>query len=331
MTPEAGLTRRRLLQGAAGLMVLASGGCRRPATGSPTQLVPRLAATLPPLPAWPWGRDELGNPVTTLERVSSYGHYWEFTDARFGLDQATAHYVPEPLRLEVGGLVRHPCVYDAARLARFGVEERVYRLRCIEAWAMVIPWRGFPLRRLLAEVEPLSTARFVRFVAGVPSTRRLARPTSSPAMTAEQAASGMLAEGMGPVVWPYEEGLRLDEAMHDLTFLATGMYGQDLTVANGAPLRLVVPWKYAFKSIKGLKRIELVADQPETFFHRLLPQEYGFYANVNPNVPHPRWAQDREARYRGACPEPIVPTLMFNGYEEEVGHLYAGMDLAANF
>ncbi len=315
----------------AGLALLAA-GCRATMAPGPRRELQDSGLPLPTVPRASLRGDELGNPVTQKHRVTTYGHYWEFTDARLGLDQAVAPYEPRPLRLEVGGLVRYPKVYDAAALTRFGIEERVYRLRCIEAWAMVIPWLGFPLHRLLAEVEPLPTARFVRFVSGVPSSRGLQRLSVQP-----DAAGGVISATpevvalSGSVVWPYEEGLRLDEAMHDLTILATGMYGGPLSKENGAPLRLVVPWKYAFKSIKGLQRIELVADQPATFFHRLAPEEYGFYANVNPNVPHPRWGQEREARYRGACPEPIVPTLLFNGYEAQVSHLYAGMDLEEDY
>jgi sulfoxide reductase catalytic subunit YedY len=191
----------------------------------------------------------------------------------------------------------------------FEQEERIYRMRCVEAWSMVIPWRGFPLSRLLEAVEPTSEAQFVRF-------ETLYDPQRMPG------------QNRAVLDWPYVEGLRLDEAMHDLTILATGLYGKDLPPQNGAPLRLVVPWKYGFKSIKSIVKIELVAEMPTTSWMAASPNEYGFYANVNPNVPHPRWSQATERVIgKGGRRE----TELFNGYEEEVAHLYAGMDLGENF
>jgi sulfoxide reductase catalytic subunit YedY len=197
---------------------------------------------------------------------------------------------------------------------------------------MVIPWLGFPLHRLLEVVEPLPEARFVRFES-ISDPDQM--PGQRPGAYAESDGTGGMG-GMGgavenPYTWPYAEGLRLDEAMHDLTLLATGMYGQPLAPVNGAPIRVVVPWKYAFKSIKALTRIDLEAEQPRTFWNSAIPEEYGFYGNVNPDVPHPRWEQIKEVRYRGACPEPIVPTVMFNGYGDQVAHLYDGMDLRVHF
>jgi sulfoxide reductase catalytic subunit YedY len=210
----------------------------------------------------------------------------------------------------VGGLVARPGVYDMDDLrARFPAEERIYRLRCVEGWSMVIPWLGFPLSALLNEVEPTSDAQYVRF-------ETLYDPDRMPGQRS-------------PFFnWPYVEGLRLDEAMHDLTILSTGLYGEELLPQNGAPLRLVVPWKYGFKSIKSIVKIDLVAEMPESLWMAAAPHEYGFYANVNPKVAHPRWSQATERRIGEAGRQ---RTLMFNGYEEQVAGMYEGMDLEENF
>jgi len=194
-------------------------------------------------------------------------------------------------------------------LRRFDAEERIYRLRCVETWSMVIPWLGFPLHKLLQQVEPLAEAKYVRF-------ETLYDPEQMPGQKSDW------------YEWPYVEGLRLDEAMHDLTLLATGLYGKELAPQNGAPIRLVVPWKYGFKSIKSIVKIDLVAEQPESLWMKASPEEYGFYANVNPSVPHPRWSQATERRIGELRRR---KTLLFNGYEAEVAHLYAGMDLEVNF
>ncbi len=194
-------------------------------------------------------------------------------------------------------------------LKKFPQEERVYRLRCVEAWSMVIPWNGFPLASLLKEVEPTSDAKYVRF-------ETVLRPDQMPGQTSPF------------YPWPYQEGLRLDEAMHDLTLLATGLYGQPMPNPNGAPIRLVVPWKYGFKSIKSIVKIELVAEQPTTLWSMVGPGEYGFYSNVNPNRPHPRWSQASERRIGELGRR---ETLMFNGYGEQVASLYKGMDLIKDY
>ena len=202
---------------------------------------------------------------------------------------------------------QNPGTYDVDQLiSKFDQEERIYRMRCVEAWSMVIPWLGFPLSKLLAEVEPTSEAKYVRFVT-------LLDKDQMPGARSDQ------------FPWPYIEGLRLDEAMNDLTILSTGLYGKQLLPQNGAPLRLVVPWKYGFKSIKSIVKIELVKDMPVSLWMNVAPQEYGFYANVNPNVHHPRWSQASE-RIIGSNAR--VDTLMFNGYEKEVAHLYKDMDLS---
>jgi sulfoxide reductase catalytic subunit YedY len=210
----------------------------------------------------------------------------------------------------VGGLVNKPQTFGVEDLTRlFPPEERIYRLRCVEAWSMVIPWLGFPLASLLKTVEPTSAARYVRF-------ESIADPETMPNVSNRS------------FPFPYQEGLRLDEAMHDLTLIATGLYGKPMPAQNGAPLRLVVPWKYGFKSIKSIVRIELVADQPATLWNIIAPQEYGFYSNVNPDVSHPRWSQASERRIgEGGRRD----TLMFNGYEAEVASLYEGMDLAKEY
>jgi sulfoxide reductase catalytic subunit YedY len=194
-------------------------------------------------------------------------------------------------------------------LRRYTAEERVYRLRCVEGWSMVIPWLGFELNRLLKDVEPTSQAKFVAFTT-------LHDPERMPG------------QRTGVLDWPYVEGLRLDEALHPLTILATGLYGKPLPNQNGAPLRLVVPWKYGFKSIKSIVRIRLTREQPPTTWNLAAPNEYGFYSNVNPEVDHPRWSQKRERRIGELLRR---PTVKFNGYGEQVAHMYAGMDLRANF
>ncbi len=255
--------------------------------------------------------DELGDPVTPYDVTATYNNYYEFSTDKRAVHRLAKDFPTDPWTVEITGLVHNPFKIGLEDLLReFPQEERIYRLRCVEGWSAVIPWQGFPLAELLKRAEPKAEARFVRFVAvynpeAMPGQRKY---TTFP--------------------WPYTEGLRLDEAMHPLTILATGMYGKLLPPQNGAPVRLVVPWKYGFKSIKAVVRIELVAEQPKTLWNTVAPHEYGFYANVNPNVPHPRWSQATERRLG----EPDRrPTLMFNGYEEQVAHLYEGMDLRTHF
>ncbi|HXD11268.1 MAG TPA: protein-methionine-sulfoxide reductase catalytic subunit MsrP, partial [Anaerolineales bacterium] len=219
-------------------------------------------------------------------------------------------FKPEPWTVEVYGLVNKPKTYGIEDLlSKFTQEERIYRLRCVEAWSMVIPWTGFSLSNILKEVEPTSEAKYVRF-------ETVMRPEEMPG------------QGSPFYPWPYQEGLRLDEAMHDLTILATGLYGQPMPNSNGAPIRLVVPWKYGFKSIKAIVKIELVSEQPGTLWSMVGPNEYGFYSNVNPDRPHPRWSQASERRIGEFSRR---PTLMFNGYGEQVASLYKGMDLNVNY
>ena len=254
--------------------------------------------------------DETGAALTSYEAVTNYNNYYEFTDDKEGVAPMAAKFKTRPWTVEVSGLVNKPKTYDIDELIkRFPGQDRIYRLRCVEAWSMVIPWRGFPLNQLLKEVEPQSSARYVHFVSLLDRDQ----------MTGQHSPF---------YVWPYSEGLRLDEAMHDLTLLTTGLYGQDLPPQNGAPLRVVVPWKYGFKSPKALVKIELVADQPDTLWSTAAPDEYGFYSNVNPNRPHPRWSQASERRIGETERR---PTLMFNGYADQVASLYTGMDLISNY
>jgi sulfoxide reductase catalytic subunit YedY len=256
------------------------------------------------------GVDELGDPVNSFEDITNYNNYYEFTVDKQGVAALAQGFTTRPWTVEVGGLVANPKTYTLEDLlGKFPQEERVYRLRCVEAWSMVIPWSGFPLARLLEEVEPAAGAKFVRF-------ESVYRPEEMPGQSSPF------------YPWPYQEGLRLDEAMNDLTLLATGMYGQTLPKQDGAPIRLVVPWKYGFKSIKAVVRIELVDEQPATLWSSVAAGEYGFYSNVNPERPHPRWSQASERRIGELGRRPTLP---FNGYADQVAHLYQGMDLIENY
>jgi sulfoxide reductase catalytic subunit YedY len=249
--------------------------------------------------------DELGDALTSFEAITSYTNYYEFTTSKEGVARLAQDFKTWPWTVEVGGLVHKPKRFDTDDLLKYAQEERIYRLRCVEAWSMVIPWVGFPLARLLEEVEPMGKARYVRF-------ETLYDPDQMP---------GQKRAGYS---WPYVEGLRMDEAMHELTILATGLYGKALRPQNGAPVRLVVPWKYGFKSIKSIVKIELVEEMPVSLWMASAPHEYGFYANVNPEVPHPRWSQATERRIGEIKRR---ETLLFNGYGEEVAPLYEGLDL----
>jgi sulfoxide reductase catalytic subunit YedY len=250
--------------------------------------------------------DELGNPLNSYEAIASYNNYYEFSTSKETVARLAQNFPTSPWTVTVGGLVQNPKTYDADDLRkRFSSEERIYRLRCVEGWSMVIPWDGFPLSALLKEVEPTSQAKYVRF-------ETIYAPDQMPG------------QKDGWYKWPYIEGLRLDEAMNDLTLLATGIYGRDLLPQNGAPIRLVIPWKYGFKSIKAIVKIDLVEEQPVSLWMAAAAHEYGFYANVNPDVPHPRWSQASERQIGESGRRPTLP---FNGYAEEVAHLYEGMDL----
>jgi sulfoxide reductase catalytic subunit YedY len=254
--------------------------------------------------------DELGDPLNTYDEITNYNNYYEFTEDKRGVAVLAEDFKSSPWQVEVYGLVNQPKTFGLEDLLKkFPQQERIYRLRCVEAWSMVIPWVGFPLSALLKEVEPLSSAKFVRFESIMDSGQ-------------------MPGQKSRFYPWPYQEGLRLDEAMHDLTILATGLYGKPLPNQNGAPIRLVVPWKYGFKSLKAIVKIELVDSKPDTFWSTIAPNEYGFYSNVNPEVSHPRWSQSSERRIGEAGRR---PTLMFNGYADQVAGLYDGMNLQQDY
>ncbi len=304
ITPEAVyLNRRQFMKGAA----VVAGGVLLAAC-APQAAVPTLA---PAEAAANAGKtDELGSPLTSYAAVTGYNNYYEFTDDKEGVAPMAKDFKTRPWTVEVSGLVNKPHTYDIDELLkRFPREERIYRLRCVEGWSMVIPWLGFPLNQLLKEVEPTSAAKYVHFVSLLDRDQ-------------------MPGQHSPFYVWPYSEGLRLDEAMNDLTLVTSGLYGKDLLPQNGAPLRIVVPWKYGFKSAKAIVKIELVTDQPHTLWSDAAPNEYGFYSNVNPNVPHPRWSQESERRIGEADRR---PTLIFNGYGDQVASLYTGMDLHQYF
>lgn len=247
--------------------------------------------------------------LTPLGDITNYNNFYEFSTGKSAVASAARGFVTQPWSVSVEGLVKKPQTFDLNELLKFPLEERIYRLRCVEGWSMVIPWIGFPLARLLELVEPTSEAKYVAF-------QTLFDPQRMPN------------QRTGVLDWPYVEGLRLDEAMHPLTILATGLYGEKLPPQDGAPIRLVVPWKYGFKSIKSIVKISLVSSEPPTTWNLQAPNEYGFYSNVNPNVSHPRWSQASERRIGEFL---MRDTLMFNGYGEQVAHLYAGMDLERNF
>jgi sulfoxide reductase catalytic subunit YedY len=247
--------------------------------------------------------------LTAWRDATSYNNFYEFGPSKSDPARLAGGMRVRPWHVRIDGLVDRPGEYALEDILKgMTIEQRIYRFRCVEGWSMVVPWDGFMLRDLLARVGVRPQARYVAF-------ETLYRPSEMPGQKY-------------PLLdWPYREGLRLDEALHPLTLIATGMYGRPLPNQNGAPLRLVVPWKYGFKSIKSIVRISLVERQPPTSWNTAAPDEYGFYANVNPRVDHPRWSQATERRLGGGLFAPREPTLMFNGYEREVAHLYAGMDL----
>jgi sulfoxide reductase catalytic subunit YedY len=297
ITPrEVYLNRRQWIGGAAGLGL--SAGLAGAVEAAPLSAIK--------------GRFSTDEKVTSREDATSYNNYYEF-----GVDKAApakyAHTLKtSPWTVKVDGLVGKPAEYSLDELMKgSALEERIYRMRCVEGWSMVIPWIGFPLADLIKKVEPQGSAKFVAF-------ETVSRPQEMPGL-----------QSAFPVLdWPYVEGLRLDEAMNPLAILAVGLYGETLPNQNGAPIRLVVPWKYGFKGIKSISRISFVEKEPPTSWNRQAPDEYGFYANVNPAVDHPRWTQATERRIgEGSLFVKRRPTLMFNGYAEQVAQLYAGMDL----
>ena len=248
-------------------------------------------------------------PPNSLDEIANYNNFYEFSTDKRAVARKAENLITRPWTVDVTGLVQKPRTFDIDELLKFDQEERIYRFRCVEAWSMVIPWIGFPLKSLLEQVQPLASAKYVAFETLYDPNR-------------------MQSSFSAGIDFPYVEGLRLDEAMHPLTILATGLYGKPMPNQNGAPIRLVVPWKYGFKSIKSIVKITLTETEPPTTWNLAAPDEYGFYSNVNPGVDHPRWSQASERRIGELGRR---ETLMFNGYAEEVAQFYSGMDLRKFF
>jgi methionine sulfoxide reductase catalytic subunit len=303
ITPKALYLRRREFIGAA------AGGLAAAALPS----IAGAAQLTVPLAAKP-SAYKVDGKLTSKEDVTSYNNFYEFGTGKEDPGKNAGSLNTRPWTIEVGGMVAKPQVIDIETILKeFPMEERVYRMRCVEAWSMVIPWIGFPISALLDRVEPLGSAKYVAF-------ETLVRPEEM------QGQAGIFQS----LNWPYVEGLRLDEARHPLAILATGLYGETLPNQNGAPIRLVVPWKYGFKGIKSIVKITLTDKEPPSTWNQLQASEYGFYANVNPAVDHPRWSQATERRIGeadGLFGGARIDTLPFNGYADEVASLYAGMDL----
>jgi methionine sulfoxide reductase catalytic subunit len=310
ITPESVyLSRRRFMKKSAQLAVGAAllsacGGRGTPgsAPGSEPSM-PQAPVIDPDLATPSAATGPLGRPLTPYEIVTGYNNFYEFSLGKEAVADLAEGFRTSPWEIEVGGLVNNPRIFDLDDLRAFEIEERIYRLRCVEAWSMVIPWVGFPLSKLLDVVEPMSRANYVRF-------ETLFDPEQMPGTKQN-------------FPWPYVEGLRIDEAMHNLSLMATGVYGRALPPQNGAPVRLIVPWKYGIKSIKSIVKIDLVEEMPTTFWMAAGPSEYGFWSNVNPEVPHPRWSQATE-RVIGTSKR--IETLYFNGYADEVAGLYEDLD-----
>ena len=294
VTPKPLWLNRRQLMAGAGALVLATPGL--------------LRAEVKPLS--PYSTDA---EVNTLDDITSYNNYYEFGYGKEDPKEYAQGLTVDPWSIVIDGMVDKPGTYDLADVMKGqAIEERIYRFRCVEAWSMVVPWQGFELRGLLNRVGVQPGAKYVSF-------ETLVRPEEMPGQTP------------GSLEWPYREGLRLNEAMHPLTILATGLYGEDMPKQNGAPIRLVVPWKYGFKSIKAIVKISLVGEMPQTTWNMQAANEYGFFSNVNPTVDHPRWSQASERPLGGGLFGGRVDTLMFNGYGDQVASLYAGQDLAVDF
>ena len=306
ITPKAlYVDRRRFLRAAAGA-AMASLVLPAAARGAPLAIVVK-------------GRYSTDEVLTPLDAVTTYNNFYEFGSSKTAPARNARNFEPRPWSVAVDGAVDKPAVYDVDDLVRpHRLEERIYRLRCVEAWSMVVPWVGVPLADVIRRLGPMSGAKYVAF-------ETLHDPERMPG------------QRYAVLDWPYVEGLRMDEAMNPLSLLTIGLYGEALPNQNGAPMRLVVPWKYGFKSIKSIVRMRFQENMPETAWNKAAPREYGFYSNVNPNVDHPRWSQAKERRLDAGTIglagffAPKRPTLMFNGYGEEVAHLYAGMDLAKNY
>ena len=303
ITPESVfLNRRAFIKASSGTAASALGtSTALSSAGEPSELIYKDAPD-----------ESLRAEQTPYDAVTTYNNFYEFGTDKSDPARHAHSMTTDPWTIKVGGLVDQPGeIHLEDVMLGFDLEERIYRFRCVEAWSMVVPWIGFPLSALLKRFAPRAEGRFVEF-------KTLYRRSE---MRGTRSFTSV-------IDWPYREGLRLDEAMHPLTLMAVGLYGKTLPNQNGAPLRLVVPWKYGFKSIKSIVEINVTAEQPETSWQTLQPSEYGFYANVNPEVDHPRWSQRFERKLPSSIFKPNrVPTLPFNGYQEQVAGLYEGMDL----
>jgi methionine sulfoxide reductase catalytic subunit len=309
VTPEATYFNRRAFMsyGAAAASVAATtlGYRWLNKTGGMAMTTDEIECVVPASPEY-----RVDETTTPASSAVNYNNFYEFTTDKESVASVAKDFQPKPWQVQVNGMVHRPRVFDIDDIYKIArPEERIYRMRCVEAWSMVIPWVGIPLKAIIDAVMPMSSVKYVGF-------ETLNDPTRFPGQKTDV------------LTWPYVEGLRLDEAMHPLTILAVGLYGRYLPPQNGAPLRLIVPWKYGFKGIKSIVRITLTDMEPPATWHRDAPKEYGFYANVNPKIPHPRWSQATEQRIGESGRRPTLP---FNGYADQVASLYQGMDLKANF
>ncbi|MEP5764572.1 MAG: protein-methionine-sulfoxide reductase catalytic subunit MsrP [Halieaceae bacterium] len=309
---SAWLRRREFMAGVAGAAAIGAG------LASPWARAIDSGAALKFAPATPGTATgfHTGETLTPFADVSSYNNFYEFGTDKGDPARYASEMSIDPWSLQVDGEVGKPGKLNLEDIqSSFDLEERIYRLRCVEAWSMVVPWVGYSLSHLLQRFQPTSKAKYVKFYTLEDKKQ----------MRGQRSFTSI-------IDWPYVEGLRMDEAMHPLTFMAVGVYGKVMPNQNGAPIRLVVPWKYGFKSIKSIVRIELTERRPRTSWERLAPHEYGFYANVNPGVDHPRWSQRSERRLPSSLFQPNrMETRLFNGYADQVAHLYAGMDLHKNY
>jgi sulfoxide reductase catalytic subunit YedY len=311
ITPRAVFENRREFLKAAGFGLAATaavstGLLSLPAQASDVKHGPKIG----PFAKTAYGADEK---LTSFEDVASYNNFYEFGTSKSDPFQNAGSLKTRPWTVSIEGAVKKPKTLSIEQILKLApLEERIYRMRCVEGWSMVIPWVGFPLSKLVQWAEPTGNAKYVEFVS-------LADPMQMPGVRV-------------PILdWPYVEGLRMDEAMHPLTIMAVGLYGEVLPNQNGAPIRLVVPWKYGFKGAKSIVKIRFTDKMPQSAWMKAAPDEYGFYANVNPKVHHPRWSQATERRIGGGLFSPRIRTQMFNGYADQVAQLYSGMDLRRNF
>ena len=277
------------------------------------QIIAGAVALAVARPAWGKSQYSTDEAPNTLKEITTYNNYYEFGTGKSDPSDYGSSLITTPWSVVVDGMVDKPGTYDLGDLiAGLPIEERIYRHRCVEAWSMIVPWQGFQLSSLLSKIGVQSGAKFVAF-------ETLVRPEEMPGQKSNF------------IDWPYREGLRIDEAMHPLTIIATGLYGQALPNQNGAPIKLIVPWKYGFKGVKAIVKISLTDTKPQTTWNMLAANEYGFYANVNPTVDHPRWSQASERRIGAGLLAGRQDTLMFNGYGDQVASLYSGLDLAKNY